>query len=39
MIKNNGTLASLLYKIYITEESGTYGGKNIELTEAVRPNG
>ena len=39
MIKNNRTLSSLLYKLYISEESGTSGEKDIELTEAVRPNG
>lgn len=39
MIKNNGTLSSLFYKACIIEESRTSGGKNIELTEAVRPNG
>ena len=39
MIKNNGTLCSLLYKLYIIKENGTSGGKNIDLTEGVRPNG
>ena len=36
---DNGTLSSLLYKLNIIEESGTSGGKNVDPTDAVRPNG
>ena len=32
-------MSSLLYKLYFSEGLGTSGGKKIELTEAIRPNG